>query len=672
MNAVLPARAAVWATAVLWLFGWGVAPAITNGNKVVPGQAGAAAIAAGAGNAGAPNPTVTKSHVFDDAKSLKGFIDNNQSASAIALLKAYGVDVTNIKNAPFLNKVSYLQTKAFVSSTGAPAQLGTPQGLALSGLGAGQVADALGSLIAERFKQEAEMEAIHEFGVKVLELDCSYVGRPLSKSFPMTVGYLQTLQSNPAVPPCPASPLRPVVVNDWAVLQSSFKVDVADLPDNLPGFLDSLYDGKVSDPVHTTGPMDARYLTWIAATSAGQIYKNGKAPYQLIDTAVTASDTFWKQKNLPADNGSPNVMANIATGLRVLSILSHMFTLNAASQWHSTREIGQFLDLDTCVKSGQCDSVFLLLGLSYAQDRDLYAAVDAWLQPRFNFTIESLDASASKDATAVADYRVRLQTTLSQALTLTDSLESLYQHVQQIPEVKLSSIGDARPLVGDLGSAALAASGVIEGFLVKTPVSQADLANTNCVGDPFCTARNRIRDTTLELQYGFDVIGEIETKQYAAAFGQLIAYVGTYMASHQVASSKDFNNFFSENGAFIAAVASAQSSDDLKAALDDYSLPAGSYTQQQPSKAFSITLNSFFGAGVGAETLTGSVPTGTAKTRTRFGFAAPVGIGFNFGQVNESKPPSGKFFETGAWSVFVPVLDVGAVASWRLDRKSVV
>ena len=45
------------------------------------------------------------------------------------------------------------------------------------------------------------------------------------------------------------------------------------------------------------------FETWLAATSAGQIYKNGKRPYQLIDEATGASDTFWKLKKLrPSDS----------------------------------------------------------------------------------------------------------------------------------------------------------------------------------------------------------------------------------------------------------------------------------------------------------------------------------------------------------------------------------
>lgn len=669
MNAVTPARVAHWAAAVLLTLTCNLASAITTGQKPVPPRADGQQVAAPA------DTTITATQIFDDAVRLKAFIANNQNTQAVALLKAYGVSVGQIAKAPFLNKIAYFQTRAFIGSTGTPAKVGAPEGVPLSGLGAGDVADALGSLIAERFKQEAEMEALHALGKKILQLDCGYVSRPLSKSFPTTVGYLQTLESNPGPQPCPPKELRPVVVNDWAVLQSSFKVDVAALPDNLPAFLDSLYDGKVRIPAVPVSQdtKDARYLTWLASTTAGRIYKNGKNPYQLIDEAVDASDTFWKQKHI-VDNGSSSVIANVATGLRVLSILSHMLTQNASSQWRSAKEIQQFLTPQTCpTPPGSCvnnvssnDSAFLLLGLSFARDQALYGAVDTWLTARGQPTIEALDAAASTDAGKLATYIAMIQGVLNQTLILASSLEPVYQHVQDIP-TKLSSLSEARPLVGDLGAAAIAASGVVETFIQMKPVSEADLAATTCVpNDSFCAARQRIRGTTTELQYGFDIIGEIKTQQYAAAVGELIAYVGTYLAANSPDSSKDYGNFFSDNGAFIAAVASAQSTADLKAALDDYSLPAGSYTQQQTTK-FSITLNSFFGAGLGAETLTGNLQgTGTAKTRMRLGFAAPVGIDFNFGVADTSKPSNGHFFETGAWSVFVPVLDVGAVASWRL------
>ena len=651
MSVVARVRVFILISAVLFAFSWNVASAISTGAKPMPARDGAAPVAGGAGQ------VIAATQIFDDAVALKTFIAKDQGANVVALLKAYGVDVDHIDTTPFLNKVAYFNSTTFIASKGAaPGQLAAPQGLPLSGLGAGQVADALGSLIAERFKQEAEMEALHRLGEKILQLDCEYDGRPLSTGFPTTLSYLQTLEIGGTPRSCPARTLRPVQLNDWAVLQSSFKVDVAALPDNLPAFLDSLY-GK-------SDKMDARYLTWLAATSAGQIYRNGKQPYQLIDEAVRASDTFWKLKQLQ-DDGGPNVIANVAAGLRALSILSHMLTKNAASEWHSAKDLEQFLDLRSC--SSSCDSVFLLLGLSYAHDHELYSEVNVWLTKRGERTIEQLDAAVPKgDAAQGAAYVDRWRNTMNLTVTLAGSLESLYQHVQQIP-VKLTSLSEARPLVGDLGGAAIEASGIIEAFVLMRPVSETELAATNCnPTDSFCTARTRIRETTLELQYGFDIMGEIKTQQYAAAFGQLIAYVGPYFESHQVRASQDFGSFFSANGAFIAAVASAHSTADLKAALDDYSLPAGSYTQQQAAR-FSVTLNSFFGAAVGAETLTGNLEgTGAARTRTRLGFAAPVGLDFNFGLVDNSKPSNGKFFETGAWSVFVPVLDVGAVASWRL------
>ncbi len=628
---------------------WDVASAIADtAHKPVPARANPTA----ADTALLTSESVSVTHIFDDAVSLKQFIATGQSGKAVALLKAYGVNVADIKNAPFLNKISYFRTTAFIRSLNpVPVPLATPQGLGLSGLGAGPVADALGSLIAERFKQEAEMEALRALGALMLRLDCKYPGAPLTAGFPGSITYLKTLHINPS-PPCPPKiQLRPVDVNDWSVLQSSFKVDVAALPDNLPVFLDALYGNS--------DKMDARYLTWLASTSAGEIYRNGRNPYQIIDTAVRASDAFWKSKHL-SDDGSPNPIANVDAGLRVLSILSHLLTKDGSSQWHSVEEIDDFLKVDACEN---CGSVFLLLGLSYARDHALYDGVDRWLTNRHRPTIREMDAGAL----GADRYLAALNSLVAQTRALASELDSLYQHVREI-SVPIRSISEARPLVSDFGAIAISATGAVEAFLEARTVSEAELAATNCApDDSYCAIRQRLTMSTRELQYGFDIVGDIRTKQYGAAVGQLIAFIDAYRDSLGAATANDFATFFTDHGPFIAAVASAESSDDLKAALDTYALPAGSYTQQQTAK-FSVTLNSFFGVAVGAETLVGNLEgTGVAKTRTHLGFAAPVGLDFNFGRVlNRTQAPSGRFFDTGAWSLFVPVLDVGAVASWRL------
>ena len=654
--------------AALFMLASGVALAINLHPGVVPKNADQK------DDASAPPVQVTQ--IFDDAVTLKAWMaDKANNDKIVALLKAYGVDVKQISGQPFLNQVTYFKAGSRGETAVTAIIPATPQASNLGGLfGPGQVADALGSLIADRFKQEAEMEALRTLGAKMLNLDCKQIGAPLTQGFPTAIGYLKTMEVEDPKQVCPSGApnfkLRPATVNDWAVLQSSFKVDVAALPDNLPRFLDALY-GKSTDT-------DARYLTWLAASLGGQIYKNGRVPYQVIDAAQQGSVAFWKFKSLTEANTN-GVVADVDAGLSMLSILSHMLTVNGSNQWRSTHDIKRFLQLDQCAKyladthaanadPTQCDSLMLLLGLSYSSDTDLYNRVDDWLAQNKRDQIKVIGLKALQ-------YFDPLNSMMSEADRLAQALQTLQQHVHDIPS-PLTNIADVSPLVPDFGSVAIEVSGVIEAFVTKQTFSDANPPpSANCAaGDNYCATRKEILIAQQRLQASLQIIGDIKTRQYAAAVGQLVAYLQTYANDSNgqrlpqgIDTAKgEFAQFFADNGPFIAAVASAQSTADLNAALDTYTLPAGSYTQQQNS-GFSITLNSFFGGAVSAETLVGSLPaTGVAKTRMRAGFAAPVGLDFNFGQVASGSKPQNTFFDTGAWSLFVPVLDVGAVASWRL------
>lgn len=551
------------------------------------------------------------------------------------------------------------------AAPGGSGALVIPQGAALSGLfSAGTIADALGSLIAERFKQEAEMEALRNLGLLMVREDQRLYGTPLSVGLPKTMAYLKTLEvaSAPKGGNGGSVQMRPINVNDWAVIQSSFKVDVVALPNNLPAFLDTLYGDPTKIPPHYV----TRYLTWLASTAGTQIIRNGRNPYEVLDAAVAASEAFQKRAHPASGDATASAVDNIDTGLHALSILSHLLTKDGASTWHSAQELQQFLRLDACVARQDCDSLYLLLGLSYARDSALYVRVDRWLGQRGNAAIEQQDSQG-----ALVNFKP-IVNLMGQAQQLAATWESVHEHVHDLP-VPITNIADARQLVADFGPLIASTLGTLRAF-VEPPLAGPPSAlppidsNTPCApADVFCKVGLLLTSATDELQAVVDIIGDINSKQYAAAVGEIIAYLAAYQSTHGVDSSGEIKNFLSDNGPFIAAVAAAQSSDDLNAALENYSLPAGSYTQQQGSK-FSVTLNSFFGVAVGAETLSGNLAgADTARTRTHLGFAAPVGLDFNFGQATDkSKPPSGRFFDTGAWSVFVPILDIGAVASWRL------
>lgn len=634
--------------------------------RVVPGgKPAAGAPAAPADDSQAAD--VTASWIFDDAVRLKALLDEIKSAqdkidakqdakgvaaatattdrsTIAALLKAYGIDVNNISTTPFLNHVKGLTNKDVATATPAPvSNQGAPNGATPTGLfSASSVADALGTLIATRFKQEAEMEGLRRLAKLALTTDARS-GHPLSAGLPKTMAYIKTLQ----VPNVTPIYIRVITVNDWAVLQASFKTDMAAMPSDLRPFVDALF----GDPSKITAD---RYLSWIAATLGEEFLQKGRSPYQLIDASLTGSAAFNKKYGLPKNSGAV-APYDFDAGLNGLAILSHLLTKDGASQWHSMDEVTKLLDVQHC-SPDQCDGLYLLLGLSYARDTTLYKTVDAWMNNN------GLGHILPDDITQPIPRFANLSSAMSKLTDLASAFDSLRQHVADLPSPVINDISEVGPVIDDLGTVATTTIDIAQLFAQKPAAPPTPSAGPSVTCDGFCQAHTLVTTTTQELGALVDIIGDIHSKQYTAAMGEVIAYVGQHLQS----ADPDVKTFLTNNGPFIAAAAAAKSSDDLKAALDDYSLPAGSYSQQQQT-AFSLTLNSFFGVAAGAETLSGNLSgTNIARTRARLGFAAPVGLDFNFGRAVPGSAPSGGFFDTGAWSVFVPILDLGAVASWRL------
>ncbi len=111
---------------------------------------------------------------------------------------------------------------------------------------------------------------------------------------------------------------------------------------------------------------------------------------------------------------------------------------------------------------------------------------------------------------------------------------------------------------------------------------------------------------------------------------------------------------FIKYASFTAAVADAEKPEDVKAALNAAALPAGSASIKRQTP-FNISVNSFLGFHLGDEKLEGR---GWGRIR---GVSAPVGIAISKG-INFP-------FKDGALSLFGSIIDVGAVASFRLTNN---
>ncbi|PIF34313.1 hypothetical protein CLU81_4952 [Flavobacterium sp. 9] len=125
-------------------------------------------------------------------------------------------------------------------------------------------------------------------------------------------------------------------------------------------------------------------------------------------------------------------------------------------------------------------------------------------------------------------------------------------------------------------------------------------------------------------------------------------------------------------GTFMANIVEAKSSDEVKAAIETAVLPVGSSSIKRETD-FNISLNAYIGPFAGYEYM----PTLKKEDRYAFsyGVTAPVGIAFSWGNIgkfkSDGKPNTrGKgdnIVDVGgkSFTIFVPLIDVGAVAAFR-------
>jgi hypothetical protein len=111
---------------------------------------------------------------------------------------------------------------------------------------------------------------------------------------------------------------------------------------------------------------------------------------------------------------------------------------------------------------------------------------------------------------------------------------------------------------------------------------------------------------------------------------------------------------FIKYGAFMAAVADADKPEDVKAALNAAALPAGSSSIKRQTP-FNVSINSYLGLHLGKEKLDGK------GFGTIWGVSAPVGVAVSWGSRDQFK-------DNGSFSIFGSLIDIGAVASFRLTN----
>tara|TARA_R110000868_G_scaffold235273_8_gene489141 strand:+ start:48167 stop:50134 length:1968 start_codon:yes stop_codon:yes gene_type:complete len=176
-----------------------------------------------------------------------------------------------------------------------------------------------------------------------------------------------------------------------------------------------------------------------------------------------------------------------------------------------------------------------------------------------------------------------------------------------------------------------------------------------------------------ELLYFADKANSIINNLSAKNYASLVMDVTIVLDSLNI----PLNDQFLKYGTFIANVAEAESSEQVKAAIETAVLPVGS-SQIKRNAKFSISINSYVGLSMFNQSyVIDSIASDSASklasleydnflTFDSFGLHAPIGIEFAWGIDKNFWPLK----RVQSFSLFFPLIDLGSIVSFRVDDKN--
>jgi hypothetical protein len=312
--------------------------------------------------------------------------------------------------------------------------------------------------------------------------------------------------------------------------------------------------------------------------------------------------------------------SNLANAVKLTNLFSESLrSTDTTKVWISKSEIG------ILTKAENKNILNLYLGLIYQNSKTR----------QIGFT---------KSDGSFEEFASRLDSLVNNTGYLSNLINGAEELNAQVSEIKRKKREKIQFTPDDYFRYANTTISIIENFLHIRPVFGV------AVPDEFKQYINVTR-SSINLYYN------IKGKEYSSAVFNTVVIL-------EKALGKEFKykDQVLKYGSFMAAVAEADSSDEIKEAIEAIALPAGS-SRIKRETAFNVSLNGYLGPFAGGEAL---YELEDDKAAFSVGPFAPVGIGANFGIRPERDKPTrgGKSF-----SIFLSVIDVGAIAAFRIDEQ---
>ncbi|MCR9171609.1 MAG: hypothetical protein NXI10_03895 [bacterium] len=189
-----------------------------------------------------------------------------------------------------------------------------------------------------------------------------------------------------------------------------------------------------------------------------------------------------------------------------------------------------------------------------------------------------------------------------------------------------------------------------------------------------------LKYVNMSVRFSQSVKSDVESKNYSNIIVETMSLLQKIVEDDAQLLENKFLMEIMKYGSLAANLASAETSEEVSEALNAHVLPVGSYRLKR-NNYFSVSINSYAGICGGAEFLSNS--DAEHPTAGLLGFTAPVGVGLNWatkkkkssyqlptkrvlkadGSLDTNRT---KYATGGSFSVFFTVVDVGAIAAFRL------
>lgn len=573
------------------------------------------------GNGGNPggNTGVTTGNMNKDENYEAGYVYydvmtlldvKSDERLKLKILSSYGVNATTIQANPYLNEVFGSLYGRGLPEGGFAGMMGSIGNTDVTYFAAG-----IARFLAERTKDELN----EAFFRKMQEQLNAYP--ELKTLFPQTSSFLNVIDGYAY-----ASVIQ--------VLKEAFETDVQNLPMNLyqvKNLTEANCDASVLNKNKLSNCQDrlkklhaffdSRNGRWIGlGMFTVKEAVQSPNPAGLLKS-ITGSDELAGIKMFSKDS-SYYTNYNIASSIELGNLLSQSLISKDNQQiWITPKELNALLKSQAAVKA--------YLGLLLAKEQTKNVMIDFYKTDHSpitfgTFLIQQYDTYSS--------FESQISSLIKNAHAAFNSANNAVKNMMAATDKSVEA--NPQALYNYYKTVTATLKPVAHSVLLATLTGKQDIG----------AAYDKIE---MYLNPSVDIAYHLATKKYSTAI-----YDATILLSHLKPSSSQQTQVisaFTKYGILISTVANAQSSDEVKQALEASVLPVGSYSVKRRTN-WSMGINSYVGAFWNY--------TGSANSMQPYGLSAPIGF-----TISKGFSKSGN---AGGLSVNLQILDVGALVNYYL------